>query len=149
MSFTFKCPHCGQEIHGEEAWIGQQAACPTCLQTITVLRPDMEAPPPPMHEMFQQDEQQPQTIYNEPDSPPKKFNSHLWLAIVSTIFGCTIAGVIALVFAMKAQDDYRKGHYASAELRAKNAQTIAILNLAYPFIASIVAWLYSYYGLMY
>ena len=36
MSFTFNCPICNQSLEAEEEWIGQQAECPGCGQTVTI-----------------------------------------------------------------------------------------------------------------
>lgn len=42
MSFTFHCPNCNHAIKAVDEWIGMEAECPNCHQTITIFKPENE-----------------------------------------------------------------------------------------------------------
>lgn len=46
MSFTFKCPRCGNDLQAEDSWAGQQTTCPRCSQQITIPYPNVAASTP-------------------------------------------------------------------------------------------------------
>ena len=37
--FTMKCPHCNTEFQVQEAWVGQQASCPSCGSAFMISKP--------------------------------------------------------------------------------------------------------------
>jgi len=37
-TFTFNCPHCNSELEAQNEWAGLQMECPSCNQTITVIK---------------------------------------------------------------------------------------------------------------
>ena len=44
MTFDFKCPNCATLVQAEDEWIGMEASCPNCNNTISVTKPLGQSP---------------------------------------------------------------------------------------------------------
>ena len=79
--------------------------------------------------------QQPQSntygeITNKPNNgtiPPKP-NNYLVLSIISLLLSC-LFGIVALVFSLLSDSDYKKGDYKGADDKAKVAKIVAIIGI--------------------
>ncbi|MEY9212927.1 CD225/dispanin family protein [Thermobifida halotolerans] len=67
--------------------------------------------------------------------PPKNY---LWMNILG-IFGCTIVGIIGLVFALQVNSKWNMGDYAGAESAANTAKILGIIGLI-SFILMVIFW---------
>ncbi len=69
-------------------------------------------------------------------------NNYLWMNIVG-LFGCTIAGIIGLIFALQVSSKWQMGDYAGAESSANTAKICGIIGLvgAVLWIAYIIFWI--------
>jgi heme/copper-type cytochrome/quinol oxidase subunit 2 len=64
--------------------------------------------------------------------------TYLWQNILG-IFGCTIIGIIGLVFALQVNSKWQIGDYAGAESASNTAKILGIIGLIC-FILMVVFW---------
>ncbi|MBO4371888.1 MAG: CD225/dispanin family protein [Bacteroidales bacterium] len=95
-------------------------------------QPEAQAQPQPQYAQPSYQQPQPNTnseIKNEPSgTKPAKPNNYLVLSIISILVSCII-GIVALVFSILSDSDYKKGDYKGAEEKAKIAKIVAIVGL--------------------
>ncbi len=146
MSFVFKCPHCGQGIQGEDAWIGQKAACPGCYREVVIQRPETTAPrvlqpasPAPEPEYVRPAELREAGTDGAPPQTPAPFNSHMTMAVVSTVCCCVPLGIVAIIKASQANSFYSAGNLEAANACAEKAQYWAILSMVLGGVAGLLA----------
>ena len=71
------------------------------------------------------------------ENQPKRPDSYLAFAIISTILCCLPAGIVSIVYSTKVNGLYDDGDYAGAERASKNAKTWAIVSAA----VAVVVWI--------
>ena len=82
--------------------------------------------------------QQPQVQYVQSGLPkPVKPDSHMVLAILSTLFCCFPLGVYAIIQASKVDGLYLMGEYEEARMKADDAKKWSIIGM----VCSIIGWL--------
>ena len=84
----------------------------------------------------QQPHQQPNDAQEERRPKP---NSHLDLAILSTLFYCLPLGIVSIVYASKVDSQYSSGDYAGAQNSSNKAKNFAIWAAISIVIIIIVA----------
>ncbi len=137
MSFVFKCPHCGQGIQGEDSWIGQKAACPGCYREVVIRRPEESmpqvlppSPQPPQEAAYVRPEGLSEPVTEgAPPQRPAPFNSHMTMAVVSTVCCCVPLDIVAIVQASQANAFYNAGNLAAATSYAEKAKFWATLSM--------------------
>ncbi|TDQ48516.1 CD225/dispanin family protein [Actinorugispora endophytica] len=67
--------------------------------------------------------------------PPKNY---LWMNILG-LFGCTVIGIIGLIFALQVNSKWSIGDYAGAESSANTAKIMGIISLI-GFILGAIFW---------
>ncbi|WP_159942215.1 MULTISPECIES: CD225/dispanin family protein [unclassified Nocardiopsis] len=70
--------------------------------------------------------------------PPKNYLVHNILGI----FGCTIIGVIGLVFSLQVNSKWEAGDYAGAESAAQTAKVLGIIGLVSFILAAVLLVIY-------
>jgi heme/copper-type cytochrome/quinol oxidase subunit 2 len=73
-----------------------------------------------------------------PGGPPKNYLVHNILGI----FGCTVIGIIGLVFALQVNSKWEMGDYAGAESAAGTAKILGIISLIGFILTIVVAVVY-------
>ncbi len=63
------------------------------------------------------------------ENRPKRPNSYLALAIISTILCCLPLGIVSIVYATKVNSSYEDGNYELAEKSSKNAKTWGLVSV--------------------
>ncbi|MGN0877939.1 MAG: CD225/dispanin family protein [Oligosphaeraceae bacterium] len=146
MSFVFKCPHCGQGIQGEDAWIGQKAACPGCYREVVIQRPEASAPrvlqpaaPAPEAEYVRPAELREAGTDGAPQPQPAPFNSHMTLAVVSTVCCCVPLGIVAIIQASQANSFYHAGNLEAATACAEKARSWAIWSMVLGLVIGLLS----------
>lgn len=66
--------------------------------------------------------------------PPKNY---LWMNILG-IFGCTIIGIIGLIFSLQVNSKWSMGDYAGAESSANTAKILGIISLI-GFVLTVIS----------
>lgn len=88
-------------------------------------QPTMQEPQPSYQTSYQ-------TSYQSNDGSngvkPPKPNNHLVLSIISILLSCMV-GIVALIFSLLSDSDYKKGDYKGAEEKAKVAKIVAIVGI--------------------
>jgi len=69
---------------------------------------------------------------------PQRPNSHLALAIISTILCCLPLGIVSIVYATKVNSLYEDGNYSEAEKASKNAKTWGLVSIVVAAIGLIL-----------
>lgn len=64
--------------------------------------------------------------------------TYLWMNILG-IFGCTVIGIIGLVFALQVNSKWSVGDYAGAESASNTARILGIIGLVC-FILAAIFW---------
>ncbi|WP_017573557.1 CD225/dispanin family protein [Nocardiopsis halotolerans] len=73
-----------------------------------------------------------------PSGPPKNYLVHNILGI----FGCTVVGIIGLIFALQVNSKWEMGDYAGAESSAQTARILGIIGLVGFILMIVFAVLY-------
>ncbi|MDT0330477.1 CD225/dispanin family protein [Nocardiopsis lambiniae] len=73
-----------------------------------------------------------------PSGPPKNYLVHNILGI----FGCTVIGIIGLIFALQVNSKWQAGDYTGAEESAKVAKIMGIIGLVGFILALLFVVLY-------
>ncbi|QVQ53092.1 CD225/dispanin family protein [Spiractinospora alimapuensis] len=71
-----------------------------------------------------------------PGEPPKTYT---WMNVLG-IFGCTILGVIGLVFSLQVNSKWQMGDYAGAQSASDTARILGIISLIC-FIVMVLFWI--------
>lgn len=115
------CRNCGNQVNDGTKF------CPKCGQPINgSLQPQQPVYQQPQQQVYQQSTQAYQTQQQQPLKP----DSHMVLAILSTIFCCLPIGVYAIVLANKVDKLYYSGQYDEAEEASQGAKKWSIIGAA-------------------
>ena len=122
------CGNCGTQVNDGVAF------CPKCGQAINAT-PNAQQ---------QTVSAQPGTqAYQQPQQQPMKPDSHMILAILSTIFCCLFTGVYAIILANKVDKLYYAGQYNEAEKAANGAKTWSIVGAVLAFVGWLIYILFG------
>ena len=103
------CSQCGNQLNDAAQF------CPKCGNQVATVSNGTQPQP--------QSAPQPQVQYAQPGIPkPVKPDSHMVLAIITTICFCFPAGVYAIILASKVDTLYIAGMYKEAEAKADDAK---------------------------
>ena len=107
------CSQCGHQLNDAAQF------CPKCGNQVTTVS----------------NNQQPQ-VQAEPSRPIKP-DSHMFLAILSTLFCCFPLGMYAIILASKVDGLYLMGEYEEARMKANDAEEWAAIGM----VCAIIVWL--------
>ena len=122
------CPRCGQTVGGGESTPQQQVNQP---QQASYQQPQQAYQPQ------QQSYQQPAQAYQPQQQQPVKPDSHMILAILSTLFCCLPTGIYAIILANKVDSLYYAGDYNEAEKASSGAKTWSFVGAG----IAVVGWI--------
>ena len=115
------CSQCGNQLNDAAQF------CPKCGNQVATVSNGTQPQPQPAP--------QPQVQYAQPGIPkPVKPDSHMVLAIITTICFCFPAGVYAIILASKVDSLYIAGMYEEAKAKSDAAKDWSI----YGIVAGIV-----------
>ena len=110
------CSQCGNQLNDAAQF------CPKCGNQVTTVS----------------NNQQPQVQYVQAEpSRPIKPDSHMFLAILSTLFCCFPLGMYAIILASKVDGLYLMGEYEEARMKANDAEEWAAIGM----VCAIIGWL--------
>ncbi len=112
------CKNCGNQVNDGTKF------CPKCGQAVDGV---------PQQQVFQQQAQ----AYQQTQQQPVKPDTHMVLAILSTVFCCLPTGIYAIILANKVDKLYYSGLYDEAEEASNGAKRWSIIGAA----AYAVIWL--------
>lgn len=122
------CNNCGNQVNDGTKF------CPKCGQPING---------GPQQQVYQQPQQQ---VYQQPaqayQQQPVKPDTHMILAILTTIFCCLPTGIYAIILANKVDKLYYSGQYDEAENASREAKKWSIIGLVIGIIGGILYAIY-------
>lgn len=108
------CSQCGNQLNDAAQF------CPKCGNQVTTVSNNQQPQPA----------SQPQVQYVQAEpSRPIKPDSHMLLAILSTLFCCLPVGVYAIILASKVDGLYLMGEYEEAQMKADDAKKWSIIGM--------------------
>ena len=72
---------------------------------------------------------------------PKRPDSYLALAIISTILCCLPLGIVSIVYSTKVNSLYEDGNYDEANRASKNAKTWGLVSIGAAVLGLIIYFL--------
>lgn len=72
---------------------------------------------------------------------PKRPDSYLALAIISTILCCLPLGIVSIIYSTKVNSLYEDGKYDEAERASKNAKTWGLVSMGVALLGLILYFL--------
>lgn len=72
---------------------------------------------------------------------PKRPDSYLALAIISTILCCLPLGIVSIIYSTKVNSLYEDGKYDEAERASKNAKTWGLVSIGVALLGLILYFL--------
>ncbi len=82
------------------------------------------------------------------ENKPKRPNSYLALAIISTIICCLPLGVVSIIYATKVNSAYEDGNYELAEKSSKNAKTWGLVSIGVGVVGIILYMVFVGFALI-
>ena len=120
------CKNCGNQVNDGTKF------CPKCGQVIDGA---------PQQQVYQQ----PAQAYQQPlQQRPYKPDSHMVLAILTTIFCCLPLGIVAILQANKVDKFYHMGEYDEANAASQSAKKWSIIGIIVGFISICLSLLYYF-----
>lgn len=124
------CKYCGNQVNDGTKF------CPKCGQPING---------EPQQQVFQQPQQQ---VYQQPaqayqqQQQPIKPDTHMLLAILTTILCCLPTGIYAIILANKVDKLYYSGQYDEAEDASNGAKKWSYISIALGIVWGIICGIY-------
>ncbi len=117
------CKNCGNQVNDGTKF------CPKCGQAVDGA---------PQQQVFQQQAH----AYQQTQQQPVKPDTHMLLAILTTIFCCLPTGIYAIILASKVDKLYYSGQYDEAEEASNGAKKWSIIGLVIGIIIGIIYAIY-------